>query len=138
MPGDKLIVVASPGLRPAPRSKPAAWLKELPWVFREQGSGTRLIFERALKNFGLAPKDLNIVLELPSNEAVRSAVISGAGAAALSQLVVTETLRDGVLQQLDVVLPTRRFFVLRHRERSVTRAMQAFSDLLKGKSKRLS
>ncbi|MGP8231216.1 MAG: LysR substrate-binding domain-containing protein [Methylovirgula sp.] len=135
MPGDELIVVASAAMR-APKSKPAAWLKDLPWVLREKGSATRSIFERVLlKDFGIATKDLNVVLELPSNEAVRTAVAAGAGAAPLSRLVVAEILRCGALQQLDVALPKRRFFALRHRERGVTRAAQAFSALLKDNSR---
>ncbi len=136
MPGDELIVIANPALRMPPKSMPSKWLKDLPWVFREKGSGTRAICERALKGFGLTVKDLNIVLELPSNEALRTAVASGAGAAALSHLVVAEALRDGTLQQLDIALPKRRFFVLRHRERGSTRAAQAFATLLKDNSRR--
>ncbi len=137
MPGDELIAVAGPALQWPRKSKPSLWLKDLPWVFREDGSGTRTIFERALaKDFGLTAKDLNIVLELPSNEAVRAAVASGAGAAVLSHLVVAEALREGTLQRLDIALPKRRFFILRHRERGITRAAQAFSALLKEKPKR--
>jgi DNA-binding transcriptional LysR family regulator len=134
MAGDELIAIASPRLQLPRKSKPALWLKDLPWVFREKGSGTRIIFERVLKEFGLTADDLNIMLELPSNEAVRTAVASGLGVAVLSQLVVAEALRDGTLKRLDIALPKRRFFILRHRERGMTRAAQAFSNLLKDES----
>lgn len=134
MPGDDLVIVVSSALRI--KTKSPALLKDLPWVLREKGSATRTMFERALKGLGLAAKDLNVVLELPSNEAVRTAVATGAGAAALSRLVVADTLVGGALQQLDVALPRRRFFALRHREREPTRAAQAFFALLKDNAAR--
>ena len=129
-----MVIVVSSALRI--KTKSPALLKDLPWVLREKGSATRTMFERALKGLGLAAKDLNVVLELPSNEAVRTAVATGAGAAALSRLVVADTLVGGALQQLDVALPRRRFFALRHREREPTRAAQAFFALLKDNAAR--
>ncbi|QAY95285.1 LysR family transcriptional regulator [Methylovirgula ligni] len=136
MPGDELVVVVSSALALPAKAKPEALLKNLPWVLREKGSATRAMFERALKGLGLAARELNIVLELPSNEAVRTAVVTGAGAAALSRLVVADTLVCGALKQLDVALPKRRFFALKHREREATRAAQAFFALLKDNATR--
>src|SRR5207244_3284968 len=43
-------------------------------ILREPGSGTRSMFEAALKKFGIKLSDLDIRLELPSNEAMRVAV----------------------------------------------------------------
>ncbi|MFX6949446.1 LysR substrate-binding domain-containing protein, partial [Acinetobacter baumannii] len=91
--------------------------KSASWVAREQGSGTRKIFETALAGLGLAARDINIVLDLPSNESVRGAVISGAGATILSKLVATNTLTSGALVALKMPLPSRSFFLLRHKER---------------------
>ena len=50
------------------------------WVLREKGSGTRQVFEDALRSRGIDPAALDVVMELPSNEAVRSVVEAGAGA----------------------------------------------------------
>jgi len=44
------------------------------WILREPGSGTRSMFEAALRKFGVKFSDLDIRLELPSNEALRVAV----------------------------------------------------------------
>jgi DNA-binding transcriptional LysR family regulator len=52
-------------------------LNETCWILREPGSGTRSMFEAALKKFDIKLSDLDIRLELPSNEAVRVAVESG-------------------------------------------------------------
>ncbi|WP_282641811.1 LysR substrate-binding domain-containing protein, partial [Xanthobacter autotrophicus] len=43
------------------------------FVLREPGSGTRQVFEDALRASGLDPAGLKVALELPSNEAVVSA-----------------------------------------------------------------
>ncbi|QZO01749.1 hypothetical protein K6K41_10495 [Chenggangzhangella methanolivorans] len=67
---------------------------------------------------------------LASNEAVRSAVEAGAGATVLSRLVAKFSIATGALVVVPFQLPTRRFLSLRHRERHVTKATQAFLDML--------
>src|SRR6202163_2896017 len=49
-------------------------LTETCWILREPGSGTRSMFEAALRKFGIKLSELDVRLELPSNEAVRTAV----------------------------------------------------------------
>lgn len=105
-------------------------LKAAKWVLREPGSGTRAEFEAAVKRLGIAPDDLDVVLELPSNEAVLAAVAAGAGGTVVSALVADAGLRSGVLAAADVSLPQRAFLVLRHRERHVSRVEAAFLDLI--------
>src|ERR1700737_1366285 len=95
------------------------------WVLRETGSGPRSMFEAALRKFGIKPADLRIVLELPSNEAVRAAVESGDCATASSDLVVAQSLAAGTLHRVRIDLPRRAFFVLRHKERYASQAEQA-------------
>ena len=105
-------------------------LLDTQWVLREPGSGTRSIFETWLTEAGLAPEALPIALELPSNEAVRSAVEAGGGATVISRLVANAMLRAGSLVQIGLALPKRRFYALRHKERHVTHAERAFVALL--------
>jgi len=128
---DELVLVTSPALAPARRrALTAADLRKMRWVFRERGSGTRAIFEAALAELGVAVSALDIVLELPSNEAVRTAVEHGAGAAALSRLAVLEALQSGTLVALKLGLPKRKFFALRHRERWVSQAEREFFAMI--------
>jgi DNA-binding transcriptional LysR family regulator len=77
---DQIIVVAAPDHQLLKR-KPITPgdLMEVEWVLRERGSGTRSVFEDALVEFGLKARALRISLELPSNEAVRSAAEAGLG-----------------------------------------------------------
>lgn len=101
-----------------------------PWVIRERGSGTRAVLETALVQAGRDPAKLNVALELPSNESVRSAVEAGAGAAVLSSLVIQDAVEAGALVAVDWPLPTRKFFLLSHKHRHTTRAAAAFSSLV--------
>jgi DNA-binding transcriptional LysR family regulator len=120
---DEMVLVTCPALAPKKQRRLTPdELKALSWVFRERGSGTRAIFEAALKEFGLRTAQLDIVLELPSNESVRSAVEAGAGAAVLSRLVVAASLKSGALVTLNLPLPKRQFFAIRNKDHHVTRA----------------
>ena len=67
----------------------------------------------------------DVQLELPSNEAVRTAVESGDCAAVISDLVVAQSLAAGALYRVKIELPTRSFFVLRHKERYASLAERA-------------
>ncbi|GAC1574286.1 MAG: LysR family transcriptional regulator [Sphingomicrobium sp.] len=95
------------------------------WVLREPGSGTRAMFEAVLRKAGVELTDLRIALELPSNEAVRSAVESGGGATAISNLVVAQSLSAGTLHRIKIELPKRSFFFLRHKEKYASLAETA-------------
>ena len=112
------------------RSVTAEMVKATPWVVREAGSGTRAVLDEWLPSLGLTAADLTIALTLPSNESVRSAVAAGAGATVISRVVVEARLRAGSLIAIEAALPKRHFYALRHKERHVTRARQAFDKLL--------
>ncbi|QCI65017.1 LysR family transcriptional regulator [Phreatobacter stygius] len=128
---DRLILVA------APRH---AWTDGRPirpgdlaaarWVMREAGSGTRSVLEAALGAHGLAPAELNVALELPSNEALCSAVEAGTLVAAVSELVAAARLAAGRLKRIDFALPPRAFSLVRHKERYRTKASLALETMI--------
>ncbi|MBW6396986.1 LysR family transcriptional regulator [Roseomonas sp. HJA6] len=95
------------------------------WVLREPGSGTRSAFTQALEGLGIAPDDLRVVMELPSNEAVRAAVEAGLGATVLSASVAAAGIEAGLLHQVPLCLPDRAFHLLRHRQRPGSRVAEA-------------
>lgn len=137
IPGDRLVLVV-----PAAHAWVSAWagrariapedLTELPLVLREAGSGTRQVFESALARRGITPEQLQVVLELPSNEAVLSAVIAGAGATVISDLAARAELAAGTLARLPLSLPPRSFYALRHADRYHSRAAAALLELARG------
>ncbi|MGR3640296.1 LysR substrate-binding domain-containing protein [Alterinioella nitratireducens] len=104
-------------------------LKRTSWVMRERGSGTRADFERYIGQFGLDPDELDVVLELPSNEACLAAVRTGQAATVLSRRAV-ELQLDADFRQAGFTFPPRRFRVLRDPRRYLSRACRAMLDLL--------
>ncbi len=128
---DRLVLVVAP-------SHPWANRKQVPlydfptsdWILREEGSGTRAIFETALAEAGIHMPPARIVMSLPSNEAVRGAAAAGLGAAALSASVVAPMLEAGLLVAPPAQLPDRAFIALTHAERYVSAAARALLDVI--------
>lgn len=99
---------------------------------REEGSGTRSEFENAVARLGASPRDLDVTLVLPSNEAVLSAVCAGQSAAAISSAAAKAYLGQGLLVQTNFDLPARSFWLLRHKERHASKAAQTLETMCKG------
>ncbi len=104
------------------------------WVLREQGSGTRSAFESAVRQIGVDPEDLTVMLELPSNEAVVTAARAGGAATAVSASVASLFLRQGMLVRAGIDLPARNFALLRHKERHTSRAAMELERLSRAAS----
>ena len=111
-------------------------LTKVDWVMREPGSGTRMAFEEALTDFGIALSSLRIVMELPSNEAIRAAVEAEMGAAALSASVAAPSIEAGLIYSAKLKLPERSFYVLQHRERYQSNASRALLEMIAGRRRR--
>jgi DNA-binding transcriptional LysR family regulator len=77
-------------------------LSPYPFVLREVGSGLRHCFEKSLDKAGLSLADLQVALELGSNEAIKEAVLRGVGIAILSTYAVQKELRARQLCGLTV------------------------------------
>ena len=100
------------------------------WILREKGSGTRSEFEAHLAQMGLTVADLDVALEIPSNEAVLSAVAAGSCVSMVSSRVAGSV--RGICQRPVVWRdpPVRDFAVLTHPERHRTRAIEAMLGIL--------
>jgi DNA-binding transcriptional LysR family regulator len=115
---------------------PLSELSKTAWVMREPGSGTRAMFEQALRRWGIDPNELNVVLEMSSGEMVKAVVESGVGATAISELIVKKELQLESLYPIQVrgldeteLAQIARFFLqLRHQQRFQTRISQAFAQ----------
>jgi DNA-binding transcriptional LysR family regulator len=129
--GDQLLVVTGPDHPWAGGARlEAADLMAGRWILREAGSGTRAVFEAMLSRAGAEPRALDVVLALPSNEAVCAAVLAGPYAAVVSELVVGAQLRAGQLARANADPLARSFHLLRHPQRSQSRAAAALERLL--------
>lgn len=113
-----------------PDNPGAATLRALPWLLREEGSGTRAALLAALQHRGVTLDELNVVLTLPSNEALLSAAASGAGVTVLSTLVAGPLITVGTIRIAAFAIAPRPFFGLRHKERYRSKAADALLELL--------
>ncbi|WP_306355698.1 MULTISPECIES: LysR family transcriptional regulator [unclassified Nocardia] len=94
---DRLVVVIPPGHRWARRT--ALTVDDLaatPLIYRESGSGTRISFERAMRRV-IPDWQPDVLLELSSTTAIKTAVATGLGPAVLSSLAVASELAEGIL-----------------------------------------
>ena len=126
---DRLVVLVAPDHAWARvETVSAADLAAGEWVLREIGSGTRTVFEDALRGLGVPTSALKVALELPTNEAVRAAVEAGMGATALSASAAAAALEAGLLVHVPIKLPDRAFNAIRHGARHMTSAARALLD----------
>ncbi|MCA0174540.1 selenium metabolism-associated LysR family transcriptional regulator [Bacillus sp. RAR_GA_16] len=75
-------------------------LLSLPFILREQGSGTRQVIEEKLRQNHLNPSKLNVVMELENTESIKSAVETGMGISIISRAAVQKELRLKTLKPL--------------------------------------
>ncbi len=83
------------------------------WIMREKGSGTRDVFEAALKRENLS---CEIALELGHTEAIKKAVEAEAGCACLSRMAVQRELDHGWLVEITTPLFLKRDLIILSRE----------------------
>jgi DNA-binding transcriptional LysR family regulator len=73
-------------------------LEKIPIVWREPGSGTRAVVERALRRAGSRRRSRRGDLQLASTEAIKTAVALGAGLGFLSRFSMRRELASGTLR----------------------------------------
>ena len=87
-------------------------LHQQDFVVREPGSGTRSTMEKLFAERNVA---VNVVMEMPSNESIKQAVMAGMGMSFLSLRTVRHELASGHLVLLDIDgLPIIRHWFVTH------------------------
>lgn len=132
--GDRLILACSDGVI----KKDSVGINELagiPFILREEGSGTRRNMETYLESRGLDVRSLNVGATLGSTDAVKQALLAGLGASILSNLAVEAELRSGLLKEIKIrgAKITRSFHLITHKKRTLPGHYQAFYDYLSGR-----
>jgi len=72
-----------------------------PFIARESGSGTRVVFEQALRDGGADPADLNVVMELGTSEAIVNAVEGGMGVGVVSHWMADKAIALGTVARVE-------------------------------------
>lgn len=122
---DHMVIIAPPAHPMATRKVNARQLANAMWVLREPGSGTREASDRWLISH---LPEMQLELELSTNEAVKRAVAAGIGLGCLSQLAVQDAVRQGWLVQLTTTFAPveRTLSVVRHRSKKLGTAAEDF------------
>lgn len=107
-------------------------IAEEPFIVRETGSGTRMTAEAAIRRSGVDPADLNVVIELGTNEAIVSAVEGGMGLGIVSTHVAAKSLELGTVALVRAAgFPVRRPLFLVLPRRVPGRAAEALTNHLR-------
>jgi len=103
-------------------------LKQHPWVLRENGSGTRAVFDSAIEQVGT---QIQSAIILTRQSAIKESVKAGLGLGCLSQLSIAEELISGKLVALQSPLNlSRRFSLVTNKECQHNLLTQSFIDFL--------
>ncbi len=89
MPNRLFLFGASENALPTTEAAGATLFKELPLIFREEGSGTRHTMQQYFQKANISPR---VGLSLSSNEAVKQAVLAGLGYSVLPLVSVGDEL----------------------------------------------
>ncbi len=132
------IVVAAPPDHPLTRKKRVAveeLLKE-PWIIREEGSGTQMAVEKALRKKGKSLKQFHVVMEMGSTSSVKEGVKAKLGLAFLSKRAAEEELTRGFLSRIAIegIEPiSRQIYIVSHRGRTLSPIGMEFLRFLRRK-----
>ena len=108
---------------------PFSALGEHRFVVRERGSGTRAAMERL---FADHQTPLDVVMEMPSNETIKQAVMAGMGLSFLSMRTVRHELASGHIALVDIEgLPVMGNWYITHlSHKKLSPAARAFKEFL--------
>ncbi len=117
---DELVMICTPAHTFAKSATvKAAQIAGEPYISRESGSGTRQFTDNYFRESGIAPEDLNIVMELGSPEAIKGVVETGIGVAIMSRTTIVKELKLGslvavplepkLIRTLSLVYPREKF-----------------------------
>ncbi len=128
---DRLILVAPPGLIPQ-KALQIDELADLPFVTREEGSGTRKAIEDNFARLGFKLQSSQITAEFSSTASIKEAAKCGIGVAVMSQLAVSNDLRNGTLQEIGLknCKMERYFYQVRRKNRTQPSHYLKFCKLL--------
>ena len=108
-------------------------LRSVPWVMREDGSGTRMAMASSLAKLGIDIASLRTVIMVRNAGAMARCLSSGMGAAITSKVTVAAELQSGALVALDLpeLQMERSFYVVFNMKRSLFPAALKLVDYLR-------
>lgn len=131
---DELILIAAPNYFAAGEIKISHdLLKNTPLIMREKGSGTRSVVMHHLNEAGISIDDLNVVMELGSTEAIKSAVEAGLGVSIISKHAIKKEQKLRLLKAYAIknVAFYRKFYIAFRKDQVLKSTTDVFIEELK-------
>lgn len=126
-----LVVIAPPSHRLSQLKKVSlSDINGEDFLFREQGSGTRMTTEQLFAENGIS---VNCLMELGSSEAIKQAVMAGLGISIVPKHCVWLEVKTGYLTQLSLELftETRPWYSVHHEQKSLSPVAETFQDFIR-------
>ncbi|WP_028767192.1 LysR substrate-binding domain-containing protein [Shewanella fidelis] len=116
---DKLLIFCHPAHPLAGQKVKPSALHNMPWVMREEGSGTRDYFVNAANALGMQPQEK---FRFSTPDAIKQAVKQGAGLGVLSELTLEKELirKELAIIHVEGLLLERKFYRIHHKSRNFT------------------
>lgn len=131
---DSLVVVMAPSIYAQYQHlDPLEMLKALPWVMREEGSGTRAAMSVGFDRLQIDVHALRTVMMVRNAGAMALCLSAGMGAGVTSRTTISSSLTNGSLVTLDIpgLSLNRSFYVVYNKKRSLFPAALKLIDFLK-------
>ncbi|MHB1585753.1 MAG: selenium metabolism-associated LysR family transcriptional regulator [Acidiferrobacteraceae bacterium] len=131
---DKLVFICPPNHPLAAKKRVHVQeLLSLPFLAREEGSGTREVINEYLERNDLQWHDLNVSMEFGSPEAVKGAVEAGLGVSLVSQATIAKEVKLHTLAALPLEpVLERPFSFVYQRQKFRLRAVEEFMRFARG------
>jgi DNA-binding transcriptional LysR family regulator len=141
---DELVLIRGVGARAAEIARKTKFLRRardlaaMPIIWREAGSGTRAVTERALRAAGVNPRKLSHERVIGGTEGIKAAAAAGLGIAFVSRWSIQDELAHGqlaIIPLIDLTIP-RTFHwalpagALPSAASAVTRYLEAYPPVL--------
>lgn len=99
-------------------------------ILREEGSGTRKIFEEELKQQHLSTEHLPVVAYMENTETIKQCVRLGLGLAIVSELAICDELKFSTLKKIEIEgLDLHRYFYFAyHKHRTLSPLAETFKN----------
>lgn len=100
-------------------------------IVRENGSGTRKIFEQFLKTHNISLEQLNIVASIENTAAIKQCVKNGLGITLISELAIKDEVHFKMLRKVPPEEEiSRSFYFVYHKSRILSPLTQTFKNFM--------
>lgn len=107
-------------------------LYQVPFVMREEGSGTRAAVIEYLDQKGIQFEQLNMVAEIENSETIKRLVELGLGYSFISRLSVQKEVSEGSLKLITInkEMINRKFYFVYHKKRVLSPLSETFRNFI--------